>query len=162
VSGPRSIVHPPHLQDGKAAFRELVATYGGQVPASALTGRGQSRICDYGSPGTPDFPPIDVVDALEDRTVDLPGWPQVTDWLCRRRGGTFLRLPQLRTSGCWGRLAAKLAKSAGDVTSGVCTDLADDNDVSPAEARRRLAGAEEMVRIAVELRAALQARAEEE
>jgi hypothetical protein len=162
MSGERTIVHPPHLQDAKEATDMLVDSFGKQQDAAKLVGRAQSRVSDWGGKNTPDFIPLDAIDALEARTVGLPGWPHVTEWLCRRRGGIFLRLPSLGAGGCWGRMTATLAKEAGDLTSGLCADLADDNDVSPAEARRRLKDAAELVRIAVELEAALKARAGEE
>jgi hypothetical protein len=162
MSGDRSIVHPPHLQDAKVAFEELCDRFGRQEKVATLVGRAQSRVSDWGRSNTPDFPPIDAIDALEARTEGLPGWPQMTRWLCRRRGGEFLPLPRLDTVGCWGRMTATLAKEAGDLTGGLCADLADDMDVSPGEARRRLKDADDLVRIAVELRAALKTRAGED
>lgn len=159
MSGDRSIVHPPHLQDAKVATDGLIDAFGKQQSVAQLVGRSQSRVSDWGRNNTPDFIPLDAIDALEARTEGLPGWPHVTQWLCRRRGGIFLRLPDLAAGGCWGRMVASLAKKAGDLVSGVCGDLADDNDVSPAEARARLAGARELVRVAVELEAALRQRA---
>lgn len=159
MSGDRSIVHPPHLQDAKVATDALIDAFGKQQSVAELVGRSQSRVSDWGRNNTPDFIPLDAIDAIEARTEGLPGWPHLTSWLCRRRGGIFLRLPSLSASGCWGRMTARLAKEAGAVTSGLCADLADDNDVSPAEARKRLKDAGELVRIAVELEAALKARA---
>jgi len=159
----RDIAHPPHLQGAKEAFKALVRAYGGQEAAvEGGCGKSQSRLCDYGRPNTPDFAPIDVVDFLEARTHGAPGWPHVTDWLCRRRGGVFLPLPDGEAPpGQWTGFVAALAEQAGGLTSGICTDLADDHDVTPAEARRRLGDAAELVRVAVSIEAALKARAEE-
>lgn len=159
MSGDRTIVHPAHLQDAKVATDELCDAFGKQQAVAELVGRSQSVVSDWGRTNTAPFIPLDAIDALEARTAGYPGWPHVTRWLCRRRGGEFLPLPKLEQSGCWGRMTATLAKEAGEVTSGLCADLADDNDVSPAEARRRLKDADELVRIAVELRSALKARA---
>src|SRR5206468_710369 len=107
-------------------------------------------------PNVPAYPPLDVIDALEERTHGTEGWPHVTRWLCRRRGGIFLPLPKVRGAAArWGRLVAALGKDAGNLINGICTDLDDDNDVSPAEAAKRLKGAGELVRVAVEVEAAL-------
>jgi hypothetical protein len=159
----RSVVLAPHLQDGKEAFQQLVGAYGGQVAAEALVGKSQARLSAYGGKNTPYFPPLDVIDALEARTEGLPGWPHITRWFCRRRGGLFLPLPGVgRTLGRWSVFIARLGREAGELISGICTDLSDDNELSPAEARRRLKDAAELVRVAVELEHALKARAGEE
>jgi hypothetical protein len=156
----RSIIHPPHLQGAKAAFRELVAAFGGQVPASVETGKCQSRISAYGHRNTTDFPPLDVVDALEERTHGLPGHPHVTRWLARRRGCELVRLPDpAMPETVWSSMVSRLAKEAGELMSGVCHDLGSENDISPAEARGRLVDAADLVRVAVEIEAALKQRA---
>ena len=93
MSGPRDIALPPVLQAAKAATRALISAFGGQEAAEAETGRAQSRFSAYGGRNTPDYIPLDLVDALEDLTFGLPGWPHITRWLCRRRGGVFVRLP---------------------------------------------------------------------
>lgn len=159
----RDVVHPPHLQAGKLAFHDLLSAFGGQVAAAAETGKSQGRLSAYATPNTDAFPPLDAIDALEARTVGLPGWPHVTRWLCRRRGGIFLLLPAaVRGLGKWSGFVARLGQEAGDLIAGICTDLSDDNELSPAEARRRLKDAADLVRVAVELEAALRARAGEE
>lgn len=163
MSGERDIVHPPHLQGGKAAFRELLDAFGGQVPAAVETGRSQPRLSSYAHPNTPDFPPLDVIDTLEERTRGLPGFPHVTRWRARRLGFELVQLPDpAGAATAWGLFASRLAKEAGDVTSGICADLADDNEISPAEARGRLKDAADLVRVAVELEHALKQRAADE
>jgi hypothetical protein len=153
----------PHLQALKLAFSDSVGAFGKQEAAAAEVGRSQGRLCDYGRPNVDVFPPLDVIDALEARTEGTPGWPHVTRALCRRRGGAFVALPAARgrLGTRWSRFVADLGKEAGELISGICRDLDDDNDVSPAEARRRLKDAADLVRVAVELEAALKARAEE-
>lgn len=116
MSADRSIVHPPHLQAGKAATKALIGAFGGQDAAEAETGRAQSRFSAYGGPNTPDFMPLDLIDTLEDRTVGMPGWPHVTRWLVRRRGGIFVRLPD--RAPCLGDLQCELgavSRETGDV-----------------------------------------------
>lgn len=120
MSADRSIVHPPHLQGAKVAFDELVRAYGGQVAASAETGKSQPRISAYGLLNTADFPPLDVIDTLEARTVGLPGHPHVTRWLARRRGMMLVPLPELQPSGAWGQSLKQLGKEFGDVTGRIC------------------------------------------
>lgn len=174
MSADRSVLLSPRLQAGKAAFRELVDAFGGQVAAAAETGKSQSRISAYGLRNTDDFAPVDVVLRLEQSTHGSHNHPQVTRWLARQTGFALVPLPDpdaafarvssspLAQSGCvrnWGLLASRLAKDAGDVTSGICADLADDHDVSPTEARGRLNDAGALVRVAVELEHALRVRA---
>jgi hypothetical protein len=164
MSGERDLVHPPHLQGGKAAFRELLEAFGGQVAASVETGRSQPRLSAYAHPNTADFAPLDVIDALEDRTRGLPGFPHVTRWRARRLGFELVPLPEAILAGpspAWGLMASRLAKEAGDVTSAICAGLADDSDISPGEARGLLEKSAELVRIAVELEHALKGRAQD-
>lgn len=164
MSGERDIVLPPRLQGGKIAFGELVDAFGGQVAASAETGKSQSRICAYAHRNMADFAPIDVVACLEQRTHGTHGHPHVTRWLARQAGFGLVKLPDpagIPTDTKWGLLASRLAKESGDVTSGICADLSDDNDIAPAEARARLNDAAELVRVAVELEHSLKMRSQE-
>lgn len=163
MSGDRTVTLPPEQQAAKIAFRDLVRAFGGQEAAAAETGKGQSRIAAYGLTNAADFPPLDVIMKLEDRTLGLPGWPHVTLHLCRRLGGMFVRLPAVAApSTSWTTHVAALAKEAGELQAGICTDLSSANDVSPTEARGRLADAADLVRVAVQIEAALKARAEEQ
>lgn len=159
----RTVQHPPFLQAGKRASAALIDAFGGQVAAAAEIGRAQSRLSDYGGPNAAWFMPIDAVAMLERSTHGTPGHPHVTRWLCRNAGGEFLALPAARAASVhFGVHAAALTREAGDLVSGLCTDIASAGDVSPAEARGRIEAADDLVRVAVELRAALKARAEED
>lgn len=165
MSGERTVQLPPHLQSAKLAFGELVSAFGGQVPAALETGKSQSRICTYGHIHTEDYPPLDVIDTLEARTVGTPGHPHVTRWLARRRGCELVRLPDVSLvphGTSWSMLISLLSKEAGDLISGIAHDLSDNNDVDPPEARKRLRDAAELVRVAVQLEHALKQRAAEE
>jgi hypothetical protein len=158
----RTVVHPVRLQAGKQAFADLVDAIGGQVAAEAYSGKAQSRISAYGGRNTPWFPPVDVVVKLEGITHGQPGHPHVTRWLAREAGFGLVCLPMPGAAPTqWSGFIARLGKDAGELISGICTDLTDDNDVIPAEARQRLGDAADLVRIAVELEAALKARAGE-
>jgi hypothetical protein len=157
----RDIVQPPALQAGKAATKALIRAAGGQEAAEPLTGRSQSRLSAYGLPSTDAFIPVDAVAALEAVTHGHVGHPHVTRWLAREAGYGLVRLPRPGAEPTkWGRLIAGLGREAGELINGVCTDIDDDNDVSREEARKRLGDAADLVRIAVELEAALKARAE--
>jgi hypothetical protein len=162
VNGERTVQLPSHLQSGKLAFAALTDAFGGQVAAANETGKSQSRLCAYAHPNTADFPPIDVVDALEARTVGAPGHPHVTAWLARRRGCALVRLPDASAPPMpWTALAAETVKASGLLAAGVLGGLSAEGAISPSEAWRLLRDAGELVRIAVEVEAALKARAAE-
>lgn len=160
MSCARTQTLPPHQQGGKVAFAELVDAFGGQAKASEETGKVQSRISSYGLPNTADFPPLDVIDALEARTVGTAGHPHVTGWLARRRGYELVKAPDpsappmpLTT------LISDLVRTSGQLSSGI---LDAGEQLHGGEAWRRLADADDLVRIAVQIRHELQQRATEE
>jgi hypothetical protein len=161
VSGERDIVHPPELQGLKRASKALIRAAGGQEAAAAETHKSQSRFAAYGLPNTPDFMGIDTVLALEGVTHGTPAHPAVTRMLARQAGYGLVRLPDPALGETkWSALVARLAHEGGELMSGVCEDLASGNDVSREEAQRRLADAADLVRVSVEIEAALKARAE--
>lgn len=162
MNGDRTLTLPPHLQSAKLAFGALTDAFGGQVAAAAETGKSQPRICAYAHLNTPDFPPLDVIDALEARTVGTPGHPHVTGWLARRRGYELVRLPDPSAPPMsWAALTGETVKASGQLASGILADLTPDGSISASDAWRRLKDAGELVRVAVELEAALKARAAE-
>lgn len=160
MSGERTLQLPSHLQSGKIAFGELVDAFGGQAAASAETGKAQPRISAYGHRNTADFPPLDVIDTLEDRTVGAAGHPHVTAWLARRRGFELVKAPDpsaptmpLTT------LVSDLVRTSGQLSSAI---LDAGGELHGGEAWRRLGDADDLVRIAIQMRHALQQRAAEE
>jgi hypothetical protein len=160
MNGDRTLTLAPHLQGGKVAFAELVDAFGGQAKAAAETGKGQSRISSYTLRNTPDFAPLDVIDRLEDRTVGQQGWPHVTAWLCQRRGGVFVPLPD--SSGPpmpIVTLVSDLVRAVGQLGPALL-----DLGAAPTagEAWRRLGDADDVVRIAVQIQRQLQLLASEE
>lgn len=162
MSGERDLVLPPRLQAGKAVFRDLVDAFGGQEAAAAETGKSQSRICAYAHPNTADFPPLDVIDVLEARTVGSPGHPHVTAWLARQRGCALVTLPDPSAPPLsWAALVSETVKASGNVAAGVLGDLDAAGELTPGDAWRRLKDAGELVRVAVEVEAVLKARAAE-
>jgi hypothetical protein len=162
MSGDRELTLPPHQQGGKLAFAELTDAFGGQVAASAETGKSQSRICAYGHCNTADFPPLDVIDALEARTVGTPGHPHVTQWLARRRGYELVKLPDPSAPPMsWSALLSETITASGELAGRILGDLSAAGEISPSQAWLRLKDAGELVRVAVELEASLKARAAE-
>jgi hypothetical protein len=89
------------------------------------------------------FASVDLVDFLEDRTHGAAGWPHVTAWLCRRRGGLFVALPQgVDDAAGLLRAVIEMAGDMGDVSDAISEALHPGGDmgeaVSPAEARHAL------------------------
>jgi hypothetical protein len=159
MTADRTMTLPPRLQGAKIAFSELVDAFGGQAAASEETGKSQPRICAYALRNTPDFAPLDVIDTLEARTVGKDGHPHVTAWLARQRGFELVKLPDPSAPPMpMTALISDLAKACGQLTAGILNDLSDDG-LGPVEAWRRLGEADDLVRVAINLRAALKLRA---
>lgn len=159
----RTLTLPPHLQAAKIAFVELVDAFGGQEAAARETGKSQSRISAYGHRNMADMPPLDVVDTLEARTVGEDGHPHVTRWRARRLGYELVKLPDASASPpALSAMVSDLVKSSGRLGGGLIDDLTGGKAFGAAEAWRRLADADDLVRIAVQLRHELQLRAAEE
>ncbi|MXO64875.1 hypothetical protein [Altericroceibacterium endophyticum] len=147
------------LQADKA--RELIAGVGGLEPASDITDLSTSQLGRYQSKHERDSMPARVIEQLEAVTHGQASHPVMTRHLARRQGFVLVPLPNaLPGEGEWNRHIARLSQKAGDLIAGLATDLADDQDVSPREAKKRIAPADRLVEIAAELRAALIARAE--
>jgi hypothetical protein len=162
VTDTRDLRLPSHLQSAKLAFADLTDAFGGQVAAAAETGKSQPRISAYAHPNTADFPPLDVIDALEARTVGSASWPQVTGWLARRRGCALVRLPDPSAPPMpLTQLVAETVKTSAGLTAGILAVLTDAGDVSAPDAWRLLKDAGDLVRMAVEVEAMLKARAAE-
>ncbi len=137
---PRTQALTPDRQSGKAAFKDLVKAFGGQEAAASETGVRRQKISDMGLPNVAEFPTLDLIDHLEARTVGLPGWPHVTAWLCRRRGGVFVPLPQGDEDGGGLMLTViEMAGDLGDVSDAVTDALSPSGeagrDVTPTEAQ---------------------------
>ena len=149
----------PRQRAHKKAARTLIEKVGGCEAAALFCRLGKSQLNDCCNPARPAFMPSDVIADLE----EVAGDPSYTRFLATLQAHALVRLPSPDTpETVFSALIARLAKEAGDLMAGVCHDLADDNEVSPREARRRLPDADELVRVAVELRAALNARADED
>ncbi|WP_370169783.1 hypothetical protein [Sphingobium abikonense] len=153
----RSATLSPDQQSLKAAFKALAKAFGGQVAVEAETGVRQQEISDYGLPNVARFAPIDLIDHLEDCTHGAAGWPHVTSWLCRRRGGVFVPLPQgSNDADGMMRTVAEMAAEFGDVSravaDAVCPNGPDGEEVNPTEARLALDALDDLDRVSAQLR----------
>lgn len=159
----RAVALSPDQQSGKASFKALVKAFGGQDAAAEESGVRRQKISDMGLANVAEYPTLDLIDLLEDRTVDLPGWPHVTSWLCRRRGGVFVPLPQggADADGMM-RTVAEMAAEFGDVSravaDAVCPHGPDGEEVNAAEARTALAALDDLDRVSAQLRHKLQSK----
>ena len=159
----RAVALSPDQQSGKARFKALVKAFGGQESVSVETGVRQQKISDMGLPNVAEYPTLDLIDTLEDRTVGLPGWPHVTHWLCHRRGGVFVPLPQGEDDADGMMVTvAELAGELGDVSraisEAVCASGDGGRDVTSAEAAAALAELDGLDRTSAQLRLKLQAK----
>ena len=142
------------------AAKKLIEAVGGLEAASAYTGKSTSQLSRYCLRDRPDSMPVNVVQQLEDVTHGHHGHPVMTRHLALASGYALVRLPDpMAPPTCWSQFVSILAKEGGDIMSGICMDLADDNDVSPHEAQKRLTDADELLDIAVQIRNALRERA---
>lgn len=153
----RSIILSPEQQSGCASFKALVRAFGGQEAAASETGVRQQKISDMGLPNVAEFPTLDLIDALEDRTVGLPGWPHVTHWLCHRRGGVFVPLPQGEDDADGMMVTvAELAGELGDVSraisDAVCASGDGGRDITAPEAAAALGELDGLDRTSAQLR----------
>lgn len=159
----RCVTLTPDQQSGKAAFKALAKAYGGQQAVEAETGVRQQEISDFGLPNVAKFASIDLIDFLEDRTVGLPGWPHVTSWLCRRRGGVFVPLADGSADAdalmiTVAQLAAELGDVSRALSAAVCASGEGGRDVTQAEAAAALAELDGLDRVSAQLRLKLTAK----
>jgi hypothetical protein len=157
----RDLPLTPDQQSGKAAFKALAKAYGGQQAVEAETGIRQQDISAFGLPTVARFAHVDLIDRLEDSTVGLPGWPHVTSWLCRRRGGVFVPLPQAEDDADGIILTvAELASELGDVSRSIAEGVSASSEggtaITQTEAERALAELDGLDRTSAQLRMKLQ------
>lgn len=158
MSEARDVALPAVDQDIKADQRALIRAYGGQVPTAALLGRTQSRYSDAGSNSTRVFLTTREVAELEDRTAGTPGYPIVTRGLARRQGFELVVRPRALPApehmiGC----AGQLLKEGGDVIERIGKALSNDGKIEADEAAAISREADELIQVAVTLKAAADA-----
>lgn len=146
----------PERQADKRIAAQLVRAAGGVEAAAGFCRLGKSQLSDVGNVNISDkFMPLDVIDDLEAVTAGTPGWPQVTRALARRRGFELVPMPEASDVEIdWLQHIAQLSKEAGDVVSKLAANAA--GGITAAEIKRAeiVREFDELVRIAVEGRAA--------
>lgn len=105
----------------KSAFRAALREAGGGESFAHATRVGQPHLSRYGSPDTPDFPPVDVVLDLE---TDL-GQPAVTATLAAMLGFRLEREAAVASSASPQSAAARIVSGAAEAFRCVHEALAD-------------------------------------
>jgi hypothetical protein len=158
VSARTDVVLPPLMQRAKAAYRKSVAACGGQDGTAATTGKSQGRISLYGSPNSDVFPTLDAIVEQEAVSHGTPGHPHVTRFLAREAGYELFKLPSAEAMATiWGQHLAGIAKEGGEVMTRLALALADGR-LTEDEKADCLPDARDLLRVAVELVTALEAK----
>lgn len=144
----------------KELTRQAAELAGGQKQLGALIR--QPRVSELGSDRHPDKILRITEAALFDRlTHGKPGGAHFARYLADNIGCALIPLPSPDLpQTIWGQFIGQVLQEVGELSAGLGMDLADDNDVSPAEAKKRVADAEQMVAAAVQIHEALKRRAE--
>lgn len=153
----RTVTLTPDEQAGKAAFKALAKAFGGQEAVEAEFGVRQQKVSDMGLPNVAEFPTLNLIDALEERTVGYPGWPHVTAWLARRRGCVLVCVPSGDASAedINGAIAV-LSREHGDALATLLTAMAD-KQLTPREREDVDKELTDTIEAAVRLRALIRA-----
>ena len=114
----------------KAAFRRAVLLAGGPSAAAAQTRVDAARLSRYGNPTAPEFPPIDVCEAID----ALAGDDVILRMLAQLRGYDLVAHQASPQSADLTRQAGAIARDSGDLIS-TALDAARDGKLSPNEAR---------------------------
>ncbi|WP_455156081.1 phage regulatory CII family protein [Sphingomonas zeae] len=145
----------------KNATAEMIKGVGGVEAAATFCRVGKSTLSDAQSWRRPDvFVALDVVADLEPLARDRTGWPHVTRALCTAMGGVFVPLPEAQATreDLLMLLAAK-ARESGELTEAAitcCTAVDDNPAVRAAAARRAIKELDDVVAVAMTMRAALE------
>ncbi len=133
---------------------ELVAAVGGLEAAASYCRVSKTQLARYASltPSDADyFAPIDVVRCLETAAGD----PIVTEHMASEAGGVFVAVPDAPIGSVdLLRLLAAQSKESSDLTAAICAGLAD-GKLDSAEARKAMEEAEQLARVAMQMRAEL-------
>lgn len=151
----RSVSLPPDLLEIKAASRALVRAYGGQLAAAKRLKTSQQRVSDCCSRDKDVFLRLDQVATLEAET-NGPDHPHVTTVLARLHDLELVELSPCAASGRdLLRLFAKQSRSCGELAQKIL-DAHADNIVTPDEAKLIEQAADEVISIAIHIRAEAQ------
>ena len=144
----------------KAATRRLVkACAGGEGAAATIEAASgarvrQQRISDCGNENQPDFLRLNEVGYLEDKAERDSAWPHVTRALATRQGYLLIaRPPVVASKSDWLKASAAASKEASDVQTAIADSLADDGEISTAEADRIISECDAGIERLLQLRA---------
>ncbi|QRY95425.1 hypothetical protein JT366_16900 [Sphingomonas paucimobilis] len=151
----------PELLNLKRATAEMIKGVGGVEAAAGFCRVGKSTLSDAQNYRRPDvFIALDVVFDLEPLARDRTGWPHITRELCTAMGGAFVPLPERQATreDLLMLLAAKARESSELTQAAVecCTAVDDNPAVRAAAARRAIKELDDVVSIAMTMRAALE------
>lgn len=151
----------PELLNLKNATAEMIKGVGGVETAATFCRVGKSTLSDAQNWRRPDvFVALDVVFALEPLARDRSGWPHVTRALCTANGGVFVPLPEAQaTRGDLLTLLAAKARESGELTEAAiacCTAVDGDPAARASAARRAIKELDDVVAVAMTMRAELE------
>lgn len=151
----------PELLKLKQATAELIKGVGGVEAAAMFCRVGKSSLSDAQNWRRDDvFVALDVVFDLEPLARDRTGWPHVTRALCAAMGGVFVPLPEAQATreDLLMLLAAKARESSEltDAAIACCTAVDDNPAVRAAAARKAIKELDDVVAVAMAMRAALE------
>lgn len=142
----------------KELARQASAMAGGQKCLAPLIR--QQRVSDLGNDAKPDVVRVNEAALFDRLTASRPGGMHFARYLAANVNCTLIPLPGAELSqSVWGQFLGALLQEVGELSAGLGMDLSDDNDVSPAEAEKRVIDAEQMVAAAVRIHEALKRRA---
>lgn len=151
--------HDSEALVAKELTRQATDMAGGQKVLAPVIR--QQRVSDLGNDQRPDIVRITEAALFDRLTRGKPGGAHFARYLADNIGCALIPLPASdMPQTIWGQYLGLLLQEVGELSAGLGMDLADDNDVSPAEARKRVADAEQMVNAAVQIHEALKRRAE--
>lgn len=150
----------PVKQGLKRATRALVAAVGGTDAAAGFCRARQQKFSSATRIENPDdWLAIDTILDLEAVTVGAPGAPHVARYLAAAAGFALVPLPCAdRREATWLEHIGAISREAGEVVAKLAL-AASDGEVTPSESAKLglLAEAEQLLRAAVELHAAIEA-----
>lgn len=139
----------------KGATRQLFRQFGSLEAVAAVIGVSHAQAGRYQHVDAPDMISVDKAALLESQDgVD----PHITRTMAAVNGHVLVALPRVHADGAWAKHLADTARKAGDVLSQLGEALANDGDVSAAEAARVLPDVEQAISVLSGVQAALVAR----
>lgn len=140
--------------DLKSATADLIADAGGQDKAAErcrVSGTQLQRYASDTAQHSNCFMPLDVVLRLENKAKH----PFVTEYLAKAAGAVLVTVPQVPAGAVdLLQLLAAQSKESSDLTAAICVALAD-GTINSAEARRAIDEIDQLVRVAMQMRAEL-------